>query len=149
MNDLKVFRVSLENIDEVVPLFDAYRMFYKKVSDLEGALSFLSERIKNNESIVFICKADHQVAGFVQLYPLFSSTRMKRLWLLNDLFVAGEFRGQGVSKALIEACKSLSAESRACGLMLETAKDNLIANNLYLKTQFELDEDHNYYFFGT
>jgi GNAT superfamily N-acetyltransferase len=79
------------------------------------------------------------------LYPLFSSTRMKRLWLLNDLFVDKEYRGKGVSKQLIAAAKELCKQTNACGLVLETAKKNIVGNDLYPKVGFSLDKEHNYY----
>ena len=83
--------------------------------------------------------------GFVQLYPIFSSTRMKRLWLLNDLFVQPEYRGKGISIALINEAKNLCRRTGSCGMILETAKDNSIGNNLYIRTGFLPDRDHNYY----
>ena len=70
---------------------------------------------------------------------------MKRFWLLNDLFVLPEQRSKGISIELINAAKELCRTSNSCGMMLETAKTNLIGNNLYPKTGFELDEEHNYY----
>ena len=69
------------------------------------------------------------MTGFTQLYPLFSSTRMKRYWLLNDLFVNENHRGKGHSKALIESAKELCRETKACGILLETDKTNEIGNN--------------------
>ena len=66
--------------------------------------------------------AEHQLVGFVQLYPLFSSTRMEKLWLLNDLFVDPDYRGKGISKGLINKAKELVEESDACGMFLETEK---------------------------
>jgi GNAT superfamily N-acetyltransferase len=147
MNDFSVQRATLADIDDLATLFDAYRVFYKKDSDIEGAHQFLLDRIRQNESVVYLCRMQGIATGFVQLYPLFSSTRMKRLWLLNDLYVSPEHRGQGMSKALIDAAKALAIETNACGLSLETDKNNLIGNHLYIKTQFELDNDHNYYFY--
>jgi predicted N-acetyltransferase YhbS len=98
------------------------------------------------ESVIFVAENQIQeLVGFVQLYPLFSSTKMKKLWLLNDLYVAENQRGKGISIALIDACKQHCITTKACGLILETAKTNIIGNNLYPKTGFELDEDHNYY----
>jgi len=38
-----------------------------------------------------------QLMGFAQLYPSFSSVSMKRLWILNDLFVSSEARGKYIS----------------------------------------------------
>ena len=70
---------------------------------------------------------------------------MKRLWLLNDLFVHPDFRGQGFSVQLIEAAKQLCIETNACQLTLETSKLNAIGNNLYPKAGFEIDSENNYY----
>jgi ribosomal protein S18 acetylase RimI-like enzyme len=127
-------------------LFDAYRVFYEKESDIAGAVQFLKERLSNKESIIYIAlDNDNNFAGFVQLYPLFSSTRMKRLWLLNDLYVNAGYRSKGYGKALLEKAKGFAKNTNACGLMLETAKTNIIANNLYIKDEWVLDEEHNYY----
>jgi GNAT superfamily N-acetyltransferase len=144
-----VRRASLEDVPNLAILFDQYRVFYRKESDISGAISFLSDRLSREESVVFTCEKEGFLAGFVQLYPLFSSTRMKRLWLLNDLFVAPDFRGQGISKTLIEASINFAIQTGACGLSLETEKTNFIANQLYISTRWELDEDHNYYFLST
>ena len=70
---------------------------------------------------------------------------MKRLWLLNDLFIQREHRSKGVSIALINSCKELCRQTNSCGMILETAKDNTIGNNLYQKTGFVADAGHNYY----
>ena len=143
---MKIIKAGIEHAEELAELFDAYRVFYKKASDKPGAVKFLSERISNNESQIYIALDETgTMTSFVQLFPLFSSTRMKKLWLLNDLFVRPAYRGKGISKALIDRAKMLCIETRACALMLETAKDNAIGNRLYPSVDFELDSDHNYY----
>ena len=122
----------------------------RKPSDRDMAYRFLMERILKEESVIYLAEADHtEFCGFVQLYPLFSSTRMKRLWLLNDLFVQPEFRGQGVSKQLINKAKELARETDAAGLLLETEKSNMIGNKLYPSTGFELETKTNYYFWAS
>ena len=142
----KVEQATLKNVDELAVLFDQYRVFYQKPTDLAAAKKFLRERLERDESIAYVSFNDkNAMTGFTQLYPLFSSTRMKRLWLLNDLFVDPDHRGKGISVALIDRAKELARQTGACGLMLETAKTNKIGNSLYPKTGFVLDEDHNYY----
>jgi GNAT superfamily N-acetyltransferase len=81
----------------------------------------------------------------MQLYPQFSSTRMKRSWLLNDLFVLKEHRERGISKQLIEMAKNLAVKTGAAGLLLETEKTNQIGNRLYLSTGFVMNETSNFY----
>jgi len=136
--------------NELAILFDSYRVFYRKEANLKQAKEFLEERINNNESVIYIIRTNSgSIMGFVQLYPLFSSTRMKRLWLLNDLFVAEEHRGKGYSKQLIEAAKKHCKKTDYCGVMLETEKSNVIANKLYDTTNFEIDNEHNFYFWNS
>ena len=143
---IRVEHAATGNINELAVLFDQYRVFYQKATDVSAAAKFLTERIDANESVIYVAFDDRNVmTGFTQLYPLFSSTRMKRLWLLNDLFVDSNHRGKGISIALIERAKEHARQTGACGLMLETAKTNEIGNNLYPHAGFTLDKDHNYY----
>jgi GNAT superfamily N-acetyltransferase len=136
-----------EDIISLSKMFDAYRVFYEKSSDLNAAEIFLKARIDNQDSVIFVAESTvSYLVGFTQLYPLFSSTRMQKLWLLNDLFINPDFRGKGISILLIEAAKTLCRETNSCGLVLETAKTNIIGNALYPKTGFQLDTEHNYYF---
>jgi GNAT superfamily N-acetyltransferase len=134
------------DIVDLSKLFNEYRIFYRKKSDIEKAIQFITERLSNKDSEIFVVESDAQtIVGFVQLYPLFSSTRMKRLWLLNDLFVAEMYRGLGLSKLLIEKAKNHCIATQACALILETEKENTIGNQLYLETGFTKDTQHNFY----
>jgi GNAT superfamily N-acetyltransferase len=137
---------SLAHLTELSLLFDQYRIFYGKTSNTTAAQSFLTDRITRQESIIFIAYAnDEQAVGFTQLYPIFSSTRMARLWLLNDLYVAPDYRGRGYSLALIDAAKAHAISTNAVGLTLETTKTNEIGNQLYPRTGFFLDSEHHFY----
>ena len=139
-------KVQIEDLPQLSEKFNAYRGFYRKKPNVEGAKTFLHERITTNDSEIFICEStDGQLAGFVQLYPLFSSTRMKKFWLLNDLFVDPLFRGKGVSLKLIEKAKELIIKTKACGMFLETEKSNTIGNSLYPRAGFELNDGSNFY----
>ena len=143
---MKYRKATPKDLNRLSELFDAYRIFYRKPTDIESAKTFLEERISNKDSELFVAEnAEAKLVGFVQLYPLFSSTRMKKFWLLNDLFVHPDSRSKGVSIGLIEIAKTLVVESNACGMCLETEKSNLIGNNLYPKTGFELNTSANFY----
>ena len=128
---LSVRRAGQVDLDALAPLFDAYRQFYAQPSDLPRARAWLSERIARNESIVLLARNAAGPVGFTQLYPMFSSVRTARLWILNDLFVAAEARRQGVARALLDAAARACREDGAAGLMLETGRDNAAARALY------------------
>ena len=143
---MKIIQPTAQHLDSVSELFDAYRVFYRQESDPEAAGNFIQQRLQNQDSVIYLALQDDQPAGFVQLYPLFSSVRMARIWLLNDLYVRPEFRGKQIGKALIERAKTLARESEAAGLLLETEKTNTIGNNLYPTTGFDLVDGSNFYF---
>lgn len=133
------------DLEQLAVLFDGYRVFYRKETDVQAAKAFLDARLTAKDSEIYVCEIEGVLTGFVQLYPLFSSTRMQKLWLLNDLFVNPDYRGKGISVALIERAKELVKDSGACGMFLETEKTNVVGNNLYPKTGFELNKGANYY----
>ena len=147
MNTIR--KAQKEDTPELAALFNRYRVFYSQQEDIPGAINFIRERMSAGDSHILIsCSEKGMLTGFTQLYPLYSSTRMKRLWLLNDLFVLEEHRGKGISKQLIAAATNLAISTNACGLLLETAKTNQIGNQLYPATGFELESGSNFYFWN-
>ena len=142
---MKVREAKLSDLKNLSVLFNSYRMFYGKKFDLKVAEEFLRSRIKKKDSKIFVCDFNNELSGFVQLYPLFSSTRVSKYWLLNDLYVDINKWGKGYSKLLIERSKELVIESKACGMMLETEKSNDIGNKLYPSTGFKKNELSNFY----
>lgn len=136
-----VVRATFDHLELLVPLFDGYRQFYQKPSDLEGARQFLHDRLANNESVIFLALRNDTGLGFTQLYPSFSSVSMKRLWVLNDLFVSSQVRKQGVAQALMERARQHAVETGAKGLMLQTAVDNFPAQRLYESLGWVRDND--------
>ena len=78
--DTTIRRASAADLDALVPLFDAYRMFYAQPSDPVRARDFLAERLANGESSVLVAERGPSAIGFTQLYPVFSSVRTARTW---------------------------------------------------------------------
>jgi len=127
-----VREATVDDLDLVAPLFDAYRQFYKQPPDLDLARTFLRERFEHNQSIVFLAFDERGIAlGFTQLYPSFSSGLAKRIFVLNDLFVVPEARRQGIGRMLLEAAADYGRKAGAARLTLSTALDNASAQALY------------------
>lgn len=148
---MKIKKALTEDIESAAELFDLYRQFYEQKSDIDSAKKFLSERITMGESVIFISEDEqnNRAAGFVQLYPSFSSVGMKKIWILNDLFVREEYRKQGVAESLILKAKVFATETSAAGIILETQISNINAQRLYDKLGFNKDDEHYFYFLKT
>jgi GNAT superfamily N-acetyltransferase len=146
---MEIVTATLDHLDDLTPLFDAYRVFYEQPSNLERARSFLRERMYLRESVLFLAYADSRPVGFTQLYPSFSSVSTQRLWILNDLYVAPDMRGQRVGERLIERAARFSAEFGAKGLLLSTAITNASGQRLYERVGFVREEAFYEYFLKT
>lgn len=143
---LEIVRANAGRIDALVPLFDAYRRFYRQAADPDGAERYLRERLTHGESVVFLALLDQVPAGFTQLYPLFSSIALGRLWLLNDLFVTEPARRRGVASALLAAARRHGEASGATGLLLQTTTDNAAAQALYERNGWV--RERGFYWYG-
>jgi GNAT superfamily N-acetyltransferase len=141
---VRVIQAASEHLEALAALFDGYRQFYEQEPDLDGARGFLAERLERGESVLFLALLDQNgqefPAGLAQLYPSFSSTSMRRLWILNDLFVAPEARKHGVGRALLQAAREHAERTQAKGLELMTARDNKPAQALYESMGWQRDE---------
>lgn len=142
--ELSIHKAAVEDAGMIAPLFDAYRMFYKQPSDLKGATEFITERLQQNESVIFIAFINNAAVGFTQLYPIFTSVGMQRTWLLNDLFVDDAYRGKGIATYLLDAAKDFGFVNKSKWLMLQTGKDNLAAQALYEKNGWHRETDFFY-----
>lgn len=148
--EFNVIRATVGDLEDLVHLFNAYRIFYKQSGDLEGARIFLRERITKDESVIFIAReATGDAVGFTQLYPSFSSASMQRLWVLNDLYVAENRRRRGIAAGLLDAARNFSERDSAKGLLLCTQTTNTKAQALYRKNGYVQMDDFHWYFLKT
>jgi ribosomal protein S18 acetylase RimI-like enzyme len=136
---MKIIQANLDYLEVVTSLFDGYRQFYKQKSDISAATNFIRERIINKEAVIFLALINEAGAGFTQLYPLFSSVSMQRLWILNDLYVAPQYRRQNIGAELLNAAVNLGRETGAVRITLETDADNFQAQKLYEKSGWQKD----------
>lgn len=135
----------LADLDLIAPLFDGYRCFYGKDTDLATARAFIAERLILRESVIFLAlDGADKALGFTQLYPSFSSVSARRIWILNDLFVASPSRGLGVGKALLDAARQFAGQTGAKRLVLSTAHDNP-AQKLYESQAYVRDTEFLHY----
>lgn len=139
-------RAGIDDLDVLVPLFDAYRQFYGQPSQPGVCRDFLRARFERNESIIFIAEADGKAIGFTQLYPLFSSVRVRPVWLLNDLYVQPERRGIGAGRALLDAASQHARDTGAAYLMLETGADNTYAQGVYERYGYHRLDPHSHFY---
>jgi GNAT superfamily N-acetyltransferase len=142
---MEVFQASSEHLAEVSKLFDQYRVFYKSSSDYEAARKFLEERFEKKDSTIFLASVDERIVGFTQLYPSFSSVSMKRVWILNDLFVDENHRGNGIAKSLMSAAENFARETGSVRIILATQISNIAAQSLYELRGYAKDEEFYHY----
>ncbi len=142
-------QITTNTLSDVIDLFDQYRVFYKKESDLHTAEIYLRERLANNEAIIFAYyeteqEQTKQPIAFTLCYFTFSSTRMAKTLQLNDLFVLPTYRSQGIGEQLIHHVFSYAKANDYASVGIETAMDNYGAQKLYQRLGFVEDSSVHY-----
>lgn len=143
---MNIKQIHLNEAHLVVGLFNQYRIFYKQFSDMGMAKAFIEERLQQNESIIFVAMDGEEPIGFTQLYPKYSSVRMIKNWILNDLFVASDYRKQGIGEQLIKTAMDFAKKQGSAFVQLETAVDNYTAQSLYEAIGFEKQAEDKEFF---
>lgn len=141
MPNFMITLAGASDIESVASMFDRYRQFYEQKADLKRATDFISSRINNRESIIFIAQDSKGAGiGFCQLYPTFCSVEAIPIYVLYDLFVSPECRRGGVASELLFNSAEHARSNNIGRLDLSTAKNNLSAQTLYESLGWIRDE---------
>ncbi len=141
---MTIIQATIDHLNDLIPLFDGYRVFYRQKSDIRAAKEFLYKRLAAQDTIIYIAYMDKKAVGFSQLFPSFSSVSMQPLYILNDLYVDKNYRKQGIGGALLNKAKQLCKENNYKGLALQTEKNNP-AQHLYESLGWKKDKDLQYF----
>jgi ribosomal protein S18 acetylase RimI-like enzyme len=122
-----------EDLDALLPLVSAYRVFYEQQPDPQGERTFVESHLRSGTSVVYIAQIDGEPAGFMQLFKAYSTVHLCPSWILEDLFVDPKFRSSGIGGALLARALQHVRAGGAGSMFLETAHDNVTAQALYEK----------------
>lgn len=140
MNTLTVRQAGLTDLDAMAPLFDQYRQFQGQPADPHAARAFLRARLDHGESVVFLAFDEVGPVGLAQLYPSYSSVSLRRVFVLNDLFVSERGRRQQVATQLLAAVEQHAWALDAVRVSLNVARDNPTAQALYRARGWQADD---------
>ncbi|PMZ95253.1 MULTISPECIES: N-acetyltransferase [unclassified Pseudomonas] len=145
---MRIIQATLEHLDLLTPLFVKYREFYGQLPYPDSSRAFLEKRLKRKESIIYLALPDDgedRLMGFCQLYPSFSSLSLKRVWILNDIYVAEDSRRMLVADNLMREAKKMAKKSNAVRMRVSTSSDNEVAQKTYESMGFRKDTEFENY----
>ena len=140
---MRIIKATLEHLDLLCPLFIKYREFYGELPFPDSSRDFLEKRLRRDESVIYLALSkddDNKVLGFCQLYPSFSSLSLRRVWILNDIYVAEDARRQLVADRLLQSAKKMAKQTQAGRLRVASSRDNLAAHKMYESIGFVEDQ---------
>ena len=57
---------DVAQLNEIIPLFDDYRQFYRQTSDIPAVKNFLTNLFNSDASVIFAAYAKKKAIGFTQ-----------------------------------------------------------------------------------
>jgi len=140
--ELRIEPISLDQMRILLPLIGAYQRFYGvEEIDEERNRDFFSRFLAPSEDGVLLgAWRGGDLVGYACLYWHFTSLVPAETVLMNDLYVAGGHRGEGIGRALIDASAEVARGRGAHHLEWATAPGNQTAQRLYDSTGAERSE---------
>lgn len=144
--EIEIAPIAPERFEELLPLIAAYQHFYEveDVDDERNRAFFRRFLAPSEDGLLLGARSEGRLVGYACLYWHFSSLEACESVLMNDLFVDGSMRGQGVGRALIEATAEVAREREVPFVEWSTAPDNETAQRLYDSTGAERSEWFSY-----
>ena len=138
---MRIVQATLEHLDLLPPLFIKYREFYGELPFPDSSRKFLETRLKRKESVIYLALADDEdkLLGYCQLFPSYSSLSLKRVWILNDIFVAEDARRMLVADRLLQTAKQMAKDTNAVRMRVATSVSNEVAQKTYESIGFRED----------
>ncbi|MDD8057839.1 MULTISPECIES: GNAT family N-acetyltransferase [Shewanella] len=104
-------QIRLASSTDLAPLsqlFDLYRQQLNQPADYSACHAFLSHRLAENDTMIFVCIKDDVMVGFTQLYPSFSSLLLSPVWYLEDVYVVPEYQQTDVAELMYQKAEQLA-----------------------------------------
>ena len=136
---LAIQRSTVADLPGLLPLLRGYSTFYRATAQDEDLLAMAEAFCGDSpDGTQLLARTDDgRLVGFATVLWSWHTTTGTRLAVMEDLFVNDGVRGEGVGRALLEACASLARERGCDALAWETAPDNVVAQRLYDATGAE------------
>jgi GNAT superfamily N-acetyltransferase len=150
MEKIEIFEADLSLLaqaDAMIQLLEEYAL--DPMGGGQGLPAFVkanlpTELAKRRTAHVILAMVDGQPAGMVVCLEGFSTFACKPLLNIHDVIVASPYRGQGLSKRLLQKVEEIALDLGCCKLTLEVLEGNRVAQAAYAAfgfKGFELDPE--------
>ena len=145
-DELQIKIAQPDDFEKIGEVFNLYRQFYEKESNIEACKNYIHERLINNEAQIFYIENEKECMGITQLYTTFDSLELSKKIILYDLYVRSEYRNKGIGRMLMNAAKSFAEKKGVTSIELSTSINNKNAQSLYESLDYQRDtEFYDYY----
>ena len=145
-DELQIKIAQPDDFEKIGEVFNLYRQFYEKESNIEACRNYIYERLINNEAQIFYIENEKECMGITQLYTTFDSLELSKKIILYDLYVRSEYRNKGIGRMLMNASKSFAEKKVVTSIELSTSINNKNAQSLYESLDYQRDtEFYDYY----
>ena len=145
-DELQIKIAQPDDFEKIGEVFNLYRQFYEKESNIEACKNYIYERLINNEAQIFYIENEKECMGITQLYTTFDSLELSKKIILYDLYVRSEYRNKGIGRMLMNAAKNFAEKKGVTSIELSTSINNKNAQSLYESLEYQRDtEFYDYY----
>lgn len=146
----EIVEANLLNTSHRKDLLDTLNIYaFDPMGGREGLSGYVKSNLatalnERKNTTVFLAYAGEKAAGLLICMEGFSTFSCRPLMNIHDLVVVPQYRGQGISRMLLEAAEEIAIKKGCCKLTLEVLEGNKVARGAYSRFGFkgyELDPE--------
>ncbi len=135
------YKLALAANDLLTKLIKDEKKYDANVNENYIVKSFYENFFDNKDVCLLIAKSNEKLAGYIYGYIQNNGdSTIKKVGVLDALYVEEEFRNNGVAQLLIDGFKNWSKNNNISYLEVKACKDNLKAIKLYEKMGFKINK---------
>lgn len=142
---IEIQQATIQHLKVLHELFEQYREFYQMSRSENKSFHFLKSRLEKKDSFIWIGFDQQIAAGFIQVYPVFSSVAMQPLWILNDLYVSSKHRQKGIARKMVLCVEKTAKNNQVFSIKLATQVNNAQAKKLYYSLDYKVIEQFDHF----
>ncbi|MEG3639624.1 GNAT family N-acetyltransferase [Magnetococcus sp. PR-3] len=86
---------------------------------------------KRRDAYTVLAYIEGRAVGLLNGFEAFSTFACKPLMNIHDVFVRSDYRGQGISRQMLEKIEGIASAQGCCKLTLEVLSQNTVAKSSY------------------
>lgn len=134
----RILLSEIVQLHKVTALYILYRRAIN-ANDTDSTLieKYLYDRMAKKQALMLEARVNDVIVGFAHLYPSFSSVKMRKIYIMRDIFITQKFCNSEIGSMLIRRAEEIVSAIGINKLLVRTSDDHI--KNILESSEYKID----------